>query len=446
MDFKEKIKSLPDTPGIYLMKDSSSRIIYVGKAINIRKRVSSYFRSSAAFPIKTIALVSGIREIEYITASSEKEALILESELIKRFHPRYNVILRDDKTYPCLKLTYSEEFPKLLLVRKKNPVTKTTGKDRYFGPYPDAASLRRTLRILNKIFPLVRCNERAFKIRAKDGNVDRCLDYQLGLCLAPCAGRVSRQEYSALVKDTALFLSGRKEDLIKKLGMEMKAFAEKLQYEKAKVLRERIASINSVTQRVSMRRTSMEELSRIGVKNELLELKEVLGLKKLPVHIEGFDISNISGREAVGSMVYFRDAQPEKSQYRKFKIKTVNSIDDVSMMKEVVRRRYSRAINEGLPLPDLIVIDGGRGQLNGAVTVIKELKLYDVPVMGLAKSEELVYLPDRFGPVYLDRSSSALRLLQRVRDEAHRFALNYHHKLREINTGFRNKKPGKRSL
>ncbi len=430
MDLKKKIKSLPVSPGVYLMKDGSSGIIYVGKAKDIKKRVSSYFRSQAALPVKTVALVSSVRQIEYITTNTEKEALILENELIKKFHPRYNVLFRDDKTYPHLKLDTAVDFPRLEIVRIKGAPESKSGKAKYFGPYPDVTSLKRTLKIIGKIFPLVRCNERTFKSRLKAGVPDRCLDYQMGQCLAPCAGRISRKEYGKIVRDIRLFLSGRKERLTRKLAGEMKKSSDKLDFEKARMTRDRISSINSITERVNMRGTTIDKLDLLSKKNELLELKKALGLKRLPVLIEGFDISNISGKEPVGSMVLFRDAEPQKSGYRKFRIKTVDSIDDVKMMKELVKRRYARVIKDKLQIPDLIVIDGGKGHLNGARTVTMGLGLKNIPVVGIAKSEELIYVPGRNKPVYLARSSSALHLLQRVRDEAHRFALSYHRKLR----------------
>lgn len=430
MDFKKRIKSLPESPGVYLMKDSSSGIIYAGKAKNLRKRVSSYFRSSAGFPIKTVALVSSIREIEYITTGTEKEALILENQLIKKFHPKYNILMRDDKTYPHLRLDVGSDFPRLEVVRKRGADREGRGKARYFGPYPDVKALKKTLKLIGGIFPLVRCGERAFRSMAKSGNPERCLDYQMGRCLAPCAGNISRKEYGRFVRDIILFLSGEKEQLLKKLEREMKRCSKKLDFERAGRLRDRVKAINSITQKVSMRRTSLEKLSLIKKENELVELKKALGLKRLPARIECFDISNISGKEAVGSMAFFRDARPEKSGYRKFRIKTVHSIDDVKMMKEIVRRRYTRVIKEGLPAPDLIIVDGGRGHVNGAAAVLDELNLKRVPIIGLAKAEELIYIPGKPKPVCLDRSSAALYLLERIRDEAHRFALNYHRKLR----------------
>ena len=429
---KEKIKNLPSGAGIYLMKDVSARVIYVGKAKSIRSRVSSYFRPSAGLDAKGTALISSVRDIEYVSTADENEALILENNLIKLFRPKYNISLKDDKTYPHLKLDMNEEFPSLTMVRRsgKEGHGSSGRKVRYFGPYPDVSSLKSTLKVIQKIFPLIKCKKKFFSAVAKKKNPHLCLYYHLGHCLAPCAGGISRKEYAKIVRNVVLFLRGKRDLLKKNLAREMEMNSKHLRFEEARVDRDRIYAIESVARRIRVRRIEMEKLNLIKRENEVEELREILGLPALPSRIEGFDISSISGKEAVGSMVVFRNGMPSPSEYRKFRIKTVPSADDVGMMKEVVFRRYRRLLKENLPLPDMVVIDGGKGHLNGVMEVMTSLRIRNMPVIALAKSEELIHIPDRLSPLRLPRSSGSLRLVQRVRDEAHRFALAYHHVLR----------------
>ena len=433
MKFEEKLASLPDAPGVYMMKDISGRVIYVGKAKSIRKRVPSYFQSPSSFSPRTFALISNVRDLEYIVTRNEKEALILENELIKYFHPKYNVALRDDKTYPHLKLTIDEDFPKLVMARisKREKVKRRTPGVKYFGPYPDVSSLKRTLKTIQKIFPLVKCSRRFFLSRRREGNPRSCLDFHLGQCLAPCVGWVRKDDYRKIVDKLVLFLSGKGENLLKELEKEMESASRQLDFEKARVLRDQIRAIHSISERVSLRRVEKQKLRAAGMGKVLIELQKEIELETLPERVEAFDISDIYGNSAVGSMVVFSGGKPENQSYRRFKIKMVSGIDDVGMMKEVIRRRYTRLIGEKGLLPDLVLVDGGKGQVNGAKRVLKELGLENIPVVGLAKGEEVIFLPQRSRSIRLPSSSPALHLVQRIRDEAHRFAIRYHRLLQK---------------
>ena len=433
MRFEEKLASLPDAPGVYMMKDITGKVIYVGKAKSLRKRVPSYFQSPETYSPRTFALISNVRDLEYIVTRNEKEALILENELIKYFHPKYNVALRDDKTYPHLKLTIDEDFPKLVMTRisKRERAKHRTPGVKYFGPYPDVSSLKRTLKTIQRIFPLVKCKKIFFLARQRDSNPSSCLDFHLGQCLAPCAGWVSKEDYRKIVRKVVLFLSGKGESLLKALRKEMERASRQLDFEKAKMLRDQMRAIRSISERVNLRQVEKQKLKAAGMGDVLIELQKEIELENLPERIEASDISDIYGDSAVGSMVVFSGGKAENKSYRRFKIKMVSGIDDVGMMKEVVRRRYSRLIREKGISPDLILVDGGKGQVNGAKGVLKELGLDRIPILGLAKGEEVIFLPQRSRPIHLPSNSPALHLLQRIRDEAHRFAIRYHRLLQK---------------
>lgn len=428
MPFKEKtkIKALPESPGVYLMRDSESRIIYAGKAINLRKRVASYFGSSGDFSQKTVSLVSNIKTIDYITTGSEKEALILEYNLIKKFRPKYNVLLRDDKTYPYLKITTRDDFPLLQVVRKKNLKPADFEGDVYFGPYPDAGSLRKALKLIRRIFPLVRCT---FGRKKAIGSPGRCLYFQMKQCAGPCYGKIGVKKYGKIVDEVTLFLAGKNRKLIRALKAQMKTHSKHLEFEQARAVRDRLFAVENILEKINLKRIDAGQLDFSGWKKTLKELKELLGLRKTPFRIEAFDVSNISGKAAVGSMVTFVNAVPEKSGYRRFRIRSMASRDDVAMMKEIVHRRYR--LKTGLP--DLIIIDGGRGHSNAAKGVLEALGIKNVPLIGLAKAEETICVPGTGKPLWLDRTSGVLHFMQHVRDEAHRFAVNYHRKIRDKN-------------
>lgn len=532
------VKNAAASPGVYIMKDRDGRVIYVGKANNLRNRVKAYFgRTDSRFMIPF--LVSKVHDVEFIVTETEKEALILENNLIKEHRPRYNVIFRDDKTYFNIRINLNDPFPRFHLIRRP----KRDGA-RYFGPYPSSAAAKETLRFLQPIFPLRTCRDQELKGRKRP-----CLEYEIKRCLAPCVGHIDEASYQRLVNDSIAFMEGREKTLIADLYKRMDAASDQLCFEEAAALRDRIASIKETLEKqriVSMsfkdqdvfgfyregnltqicmlyvrkgkiigkkvfslfkiRSASSEILSSLlkqyydgevyipdeiiiseniedhevvkewlsdkkgrrasliipkrGSGKELLHIAEsnaesmfeaekhatdtgetlsnladVLKLRNIPTRMECFDISNIGGKYAVGSMVTFVDGRPWKTGYRRFRIRTVEGADDYAMMYEVLSRRYMRKDN----LPDLIVVDGGKGQLGIAVTVMKDLNIEGVDVIGLTKEkkrmdadkgEDRVYLIGKKNPIYISRWPNILFLLQRVRDEAHRFAITYHRTLK----------------
>lgn len=407
MDIKTKIKILPISSGVYLFKDAAGRVIYVGKAVNIRKRVESYFRG-ASRTLKTDILVGAIADIDTIQTSSEAEALLLEASLIKQYQPKYNVELKDGKTYPFIQIT-KEEFPLVSVVRKNARKHKNFDVELY-GPYVNPTLIREALQIIRKIFPFRTCDPFADQL---------CLYYDLGLCQGPCEGKISKQEYARNIRKVKLILDGKKDDLYRNLRAEMEELARRKDFEGASRLRDCIRAIGAL----------YSGTGDINYFKEAEQLQRAIGLSKAPVRIECFDISNTMGQQAVGSMVSFLNGKPDKNNYRRFRIKGVFGIDDVGMIAEIVRRRYARLQKEGVGFPDLIVIDGGRGQLGAALQELKKLNL-SLAVIALAKREEEIFTPGRRLPVKLAGDSLGLRLLMRLRDEAHRFGLKYHTLLR----------------
>ncbi|MFH0838957.1 MAG: excinuclease ABC subunit UvrC [Candidatus Omnitrophota bacterium] len=404
MDIKKILTQLPDSPGVYLMKDENGTVIYIGKAQSLKKRVASYFQKRHIFSPRLEVLVSHISDIEHIRTSSEAEALLLENSLIKEKKPRYNVVLKDDKNYPFIKITLEEDFPRVFITRKK----KNDGA-LYFGRYTNATLLKKALVYIRRIFVYRSC-----KLMPRAA----CLFYSLGLCHAPCIGAISKTSYRKDIFAIIALLEGKKQLLLAELTTKMERLAKNLQFEEAAKVREQVTSLSTT---IAKRRSDIPD--------ELKELKKLLNLKTIPNRIEAFDISNTSGREAVGAMVSFVVAQPHKSGYRRFRIKTVEGIDDFSMIKEIVRRRYKRVLLESLHIPDLILIDGGQGHLNCASSVLKALGL-EIPVVALAKNPDRLFMPYRKFPVELSSNSKAFYLVQRIRDEVHRFAISYHKKLR----------------
>ena len=543
--FKDIIESIPKLPGIYIMKDHRSEILYIGKAKVLRNRVRSYFQDSRNLHPRTRIFLDKVDDIKFLTTKTEAEALILESNFIKKHQPKYNVLLKDDKHYPYLRLTTQEKFPRLEVVRriKKDKAT-------YFGPYTMVKEVRETIRLIYKIFPLRQSKDKL------DGSPLRrpCLNHQMGRCLAPCAGLVSSQDYSEIVQDVSLFLKGKNTTLLKDLKTKMEAASVETRYEEAAVLRDKISAVQTVIDKQKIISTSLEdqdvvaycsekdqamvqvliirsgkmlgekifklksrkemeedetlssflkqyyadesilpaevllphpiedadliaswlsekkgmcvrlEVPVIGKKRELIrmaeenasfamrmesdkgevgtrsleELQTALNLKHFPEVIEGFDLSNISGSHAVGSMVVFEHALAAKSKYRRYKISTVKGIDDYAMLREVMTRRYSRLLKENAPLPNLILIDGGKGHLNAGHDVLQALNLMDrLDLVCIAKGKfrnnlvtDEVYLPQQKKPVLFHENSPSRFLMQRIRDEAHRFAISYHRKLR----------------
>lgn len=542
MDLNAKLKSLPGKPGVYMMKDSRGRIIYVGKAKSLKNRVRSYFQDARTPDPKQKALLKKISDFDLLIADSEMEALILESNLIKEYKPRYNVNLKDDKRYPYLKVTVDEDFPRVLVVRR---VKKD--KSKYFGPYTNVRGMRQTIRLLRRIFPIRSCN---FALPSKK-KYKLCLDYHIKRCQGPCEGLVKKDEYQEMIKDVCLFLSGKNSILIKELKRKMENAAEIERYEEAARIRDQITSLESVMQRqkvvgtdstdrdiialvqegkdisvaalqiregimigrqnfhlvASAKTTQGEILSNFlrryymhspiipqqiilpldpddsemiqkwlkqkrgfnvefvtpqkGKKLKLLEmaqknarllldelllqrkerkkkvpepvlmLQKDLYLEKAPIEIAGIDISNIGGKDAVGSLVYFSDGKPKKSEYKRFKIKTVVSQDDFAMISEVVKRYFGSLIDKKKNFPDLVLIDGGKGQLSLALRALHSLGIKDQKIMALAKRIDEIFLPGKPDPLMIKKDSSSLKLLKRVRDEAHRFAISYHKLLRK---------------
>ena len=549
---RERMTAAPKSPGVYIMHDVQGKVIYVGKANDLKSRIGSYFTGKDTRPMAPF-LMARVSDIEFITTATEKEALILENNLIKKHRPRYNVILRDDKTYYHLSLDPTEPYPRLQLVRKR-----FNNAALYFGPYPSGLAAKETLRFVQQVFPLRTCRNREFQLRPRP-----CLEYQIGRCFAPCKNLIDAAAYRKLAESAVSFLQGRRRELISDLKKQMEDAARDLNYEEAARLRDRIGALEHALERQNVDWGGQEDQDVLGIHTDqetyqlcilfvrggkllgsksftpiktkadagevissllkqyydgsnlpdevilpshlpdeeviaewladqkgkkvpltvpqrgskkaladmadanarelflsgqkkqeqkaaaLAVLQDKLSLAKLPRRIECYDISNISGKSAVGSMVVLQDGEPDKSGYRRFRIKAADEPDDYGMMREVLTRRFTG----DWPLPDLVVVDGGKGQLNVALSVLNDLKI-KLDVVGLAKeeraiptakerlhgkalkAEDRVYLPRRKDAVFLSSRPAALALLQRVRDEAHRFAVSYHHRLKN-KTDFR---------
>ena len=544
---QKQIDALPQQSGVYIFKDGSGGVIYVGKAANLRGRVRSYFGAEEGLSRKQLRMISCISDFEFVITDSEQEALILENNLIKKYRPRYNVRLKDDKTYPYLKIDVGDKWPRVFITRHME-------KDgsRYFGPYASAQSVRRTLNLIKQLFPFRSCKR---TITGKDSRP--CLEYYIHRCCGPCVGDVSEEEYRAIINQVIMFLDGKRDGILRELRIEMAAAAGRMDYERAAFLRDQIRSVEMVTQhqRVAAAEGDDEDViafarnhdqayvevffiregklverdnftmqgvqdeddvrimasflnqfyssssyipplillqhqpddfflleewlsckrgSRVrlyvpfrGDKKKLVDmvaenavhgieqmivrdlsdseksastltaLKESLNLPGELRRIECYDISNIQGKAAVGSMVVFENGQPKKTHYRRFRIRSVGGIDDYAMMKEVLHRRFSRVSQSegswGL-VPDLVMIDGGRGHLNAALDEMTDLEGNHIPVASIAKENEEIFLSGIEEPVVLPRDSDALHLVQRIRDEAHRFAIGYHHKVKTKET------------
>jgi len=545
----EQLRGLPTSPGVYLMKDAEGNILYVGKGANLRHRLGSYFGAGQKLTPKLQRMVSRVDDLDYFVTTSEQEALILELNLIKRHHPRYNVRLKDDKAFPYLKIDLNEDWPRVHITRR---LEENGG--RYFGPFASAKSVRQTLKLIKGIFPFRSCSR---SITGTD--LRPCLEYHIGHCLAPCIGAVSREEYAEVIKQVILFLEGKQEMVVQELESKMNKAAEALDFEKAAMFRDQIQAVDRVIegQRIAttvkgeqdviafagdkdqacvqvffirsgkligresflLQGTRYEEPSQImtsfikqfydssphippllllqhsvediamiqnwlqskrgskvniqvpcrGNKKQLVkivaenaqqgleqlkikqlasptalsaaleEIKRELQLPRLPSRIEGYDISDIQGMAAVGSMVVLDKGRPKPSHYRRFRIKTVSAANDYAMLQEVLRRRFKRASDASASdtwaiLPDLILIDGGRGQLNAARAAMQEMGAGFVPTASLAKENEEIFIPQKTEAIILPKSSPGLQLLQRLRDEAHRFALGYHQRIHKRET------------
>ena len=409
------------------MKDAGGDTLYIGKAIDLAKRVSHYFNPNHPDP-KTSVLVPLIRRIDYILCASEREALILERKLIHQAQPFFNSMWKDNKTYPYLKITMGEDYPRLVMTRRK---VRDGGV--YFGPYPKVAPVKTLMRYLwnRRFFPLRPCRwDFSIKKPLDKRRINACLYYHTKECPAPCAGKVSPEEYRRLADQAVLFFKGDYAQLREAFSVEMKRASASLEYERAAQFRDNAEALALMGERVRVRAIRAEDVQgAVSESRAVTDLQKALSLSSPPVHIECFDISHFQGRQTVASMVCFRGGRPHKDHYRRFKIRETAGIDDFKSMEEVVRRRYARLSKAGEPLPDLVLIDGGKGQLGAARKALEGLKV-KIPLASLAKRIEEVFVPGGRESLILERDRPALRLLQRLRDEAHRFAVRYHRALR----------------
>jgi excinuclease ABC subunit C len=429
-NIRRKLADLPHKPGVYLMKDRFGTVIYVGKARDLRKRVTQYFHPSRrmGWDLKFNALVEAIHDLDVHVVRNEAESVLLEGRLIKEFHPRYNVSFRDDKRFLMLKVNLNDPIPRFTLTRLKQD-----DGARYFGPFASSGALRNTLTMVRRKFNLRGCRP----LTPNDQDYRHCLYANLKFCTAPCISNVTRDQYLQQVLAACDFLSGQCEEMQDQLETEMKKAAAAQDFEKAAALRDALVDLRKTTQKTrQFPRLPYTLPVAIDPDKDLAELAAVLQLPAPPERIEGFDISNISGTFAVASLVSFRHGRPDRSNYRRFRMKTVVGQDDFACMAETIRRRYTRVLKEAeergaaASVPNLILIDGGKGQLNAACAELAKLGLQQVPVIGLAKEFEEIYRPGQSEPLRLSHDSGALKLLQRVRDESHRFANTYNAQLR----------------
>ncbi len=411
---------IPSAPGVYVFRDRFGKVIYAGKASNLRKRLSSYFqpsRNMRAEP-KLRSLIKSIFSWEFYAVKSEDESLILESRLIKQYAPRYNVLMRDDKRYLLAKINLRQNLPRLELARFR----KNDGC-RYFGPFPNGTALRATVEFLTTYFKLRAC-------RVSDPDQDdhkHCLNIKN--CCEPCSGKISSADYRLKIDEMLKIIDGDIAPLVKTLEARMAEYGATQKYEQAAKIRDIIVNVKAI---LGARNRSFEHTSIPSSPGDdaVTDLQSALGLNKPPVMIEGFDISNIGGQMAVGSMVCFENGRPDRKKYRRFRIRDVHQIDDFAMMREVFTRHYGRKLQKNMPLPDLMMVDGGKGQLSSALAALAALKCPPVAVIGLAKKSEEIFMPGHSGSLILERHRPALRLLQALRDEAHRFAVSYHREIR----------------
>jgi len=426
---KEKIKSLPRSPGVYLFKDSLGRVLYVGKAKDLRSRVASYFQDSAnllATRGPEIAhMIEQAVDFDWIECDSEVDALLQENRLIKDIQPPYNERLRDDKTFPYLEITIKDDFPGVYVTRKPRPQGS-----KLYGPFVSASGLRAAVNALQKVFKFRTCT---LDIRTDDDKrrfFRPCLLYSINQCSAPCADRISKEDYRKDIQRLIKFLGSKRSVVLRQLEREMNQAAKELRFEDAARLRDQIKAIQALSLSGDPDLDVQPEVFFIDPTKGLEKLADLLGLDSPPRIIEGIDIANIHGQEACGGLVCFIDGRPFKAGYRRFRIKTVEGIDDYAMIREVVTRRYRHAADGEELYPDVILIDGGLGHLHAALEAFREMDIRPPMVMSLAKREEEIFTQFHPEPIKLPANDEALRLLQQVRDEAHRFAQHYHHLLR----------------
>ncbi len=425
----EKVKMFPTTPGLYLMKDAQGRVIYIGKAKNLRARAGSYFQKGAADDPRIKDWIGEVADVDHLSAESEVDALLMEARLIKDIQPKYNADLKDDKSFPYLQITTSEDFPRVNFTRE--PLDRGV---KLYGPFPRARSLRGAIQVLQKIFKFRTCS---LDIEEDDPRwrwFRPCLLHSINQCTAPCNLRIDRETYRKDIRRLRLFLDGKKDVVLKELEDEMREASKALQFEKAARLRDELKALQNLNLRGDLARHAQPEVFYQDPKKGLKGLKKVLGLSKMPRTVHGVDIAHLAGNETVGSLVTFIDGLPFKPGYRRYRIKSVAGVDDYASIREVVSRRIRGLQERDEPFPDIFLIDGGKGQLNAALDAFRALGVEPPTLISLAKQEEEIFVPGRPEPIVLSRRSFALRLLQYVRDEAHRFAQHYHHMLRSKRT------------
>jgi len=423
-----KVREFPQGPGVYLMKDAAGRVIYIGKAKNLRARAGSYFLKGAAEDLRT-SWVGEIGDIDFVECESEVDALLMEARLIKDVQPKYNKELKDDKTFPYLMITTREDFPRIEVTREP--------KDRgvkLYGPFANAGALRGAVQVMQKIFKFRTCSLDIDESDERWRWFRPCLLASIHQCTAPCNLRISKEDYRRDIKRLQMFLDGQKTSLLKQMRREMQEAAKTLQFERAAALRDEIHMLETLDNRGELDTHAQPEVFYVDPKKGLAGLRKVLNLEKTPRTLEGVDIAHLGGGQTVASLVQFIDGLPFKPGYRRYKIREVQGVDDYRSIHEVVSRRYKRLHEEAEVFPDILLIDGGKGQLNAALAAFRELDIAPPALLSLAKREEEVFLPGEAEPLRLSRHSFALRLLQYVRDEAHRFAQHYHHILRRKST------------
>jgi excinuclease ABC subunit C len=429
VDPREKVREFPTTPGLYLLKDCQGRVIYVGKAKNLRARASSYFQKTALSDVRIKDWIGEVADIDFLATDSEVDALLMEARLVKDIQPRHNADLKDDKSFPYLQITTSEDFPRVNFTREP----RDHGVKLY-GPFTRAKSLRGAIQVLQKIFKFRTC-----PLDIEEGDqrwrwFRPCLLHSINQCTAPCNLRISRDSYRQDIRRLRLFLDGKKDVVLAELEAEMAEASKALQFEKAARLRDEIQSLRTLNLRGDLAKHAQPEVFYVDPRKGLKGLKQVLKLESTPRRIEGLDIAHLGGTETVGALVTFIDGLPFKPGYRRYKIRTVGGIDDFASIREVVTRRIQGLMDRDEPFPDVFLIDGGKGQLHAARDAFQSLSITPPTLISLAKREEEIFMLDRPDPIVLRRRSFALRLLQYVRDEAHRFAQHYHHLLRKKRT------------
>lgn len=424
-----KVKTFPQTPGVYLMKDVAGRVIYVGKAKNLRSRASSYFLKAAAVDSRTADWVGEIADIDFMPCDSEVDALLAESRLIKDIQPPHNKDLKDDKTFPYLMITTHDEFPRVEVTRQ--PREKGV---KLYGPFTSAGSLRGAVQVLQRIFKFRTCTLDISEDDEQWKWFRPCLLASIQQCTAPCNLRISKEAYRRDIRRLQTFLDGGKQRLLNEMKSEMMEASKQLDFERAAIVRDELKMLEKLDERGELDTHAQPEVFYIDPKKGLAGLRKVLGLKETPRVIEGVDIAHLGGGETVASLVQFIDGLPFKPGYRRYRIRDVKGIDDFRSIHEAVSRRFRRLADEQEAFPDILLIDGGKGQLNAALAAFRDQEIEPPVLISLAKREEEIFRPGETEPLRLSRSAFALRLLQYVRDESHRFAQHYHHILRNKST------------